>query len=225
MKKAVLYLLIYMMFLPGCGSVRNMSTEDRVGFGSEIGSFIGMLFGGLIGNAIDDEVGADIGSFIGTAVGGVAGATIAASADNETSHINRSPGRYTSSSHVLLPDLMIEDILLQEDTLSYNQKIDAGETCYLTFIIANNSFQDAINVLPIVKIKKGRHLKITDPVRIDKISRGEPFTYEVAVYASHKLKTGEAVFSIKLEEGRGNDTEEEIFTVETLGEEDKEKEQ
>lgn len=212
--------MISLLILPGCGSIKNMSTEDRAGFGAQVGSFIGMLFGGLIGDAIDDEVGADIGSFIGTAVGGVAGATIAANAGDETSHVNRSPGRYTPSSHVLLPDLMIEDILLQEDSSSYNLKIDAGETCYLTFIIANNSFQDAVDVLPIVKIKKGRHLKITDPVRIDKISRNDPVTYEVAVYASHKLKTGEAVFSIRLEEGRGNGTEEETFTVETLGKED-----
>lgn len=219
MKKAVLYLLICVTILPGCGSVRNMSTEDRIGFGSQVGSFIGMLFGGLIGNAIDDEVGADIGSFIGTAVGGVAGATIAANAGEEDSYIYRRPSKYNPSSHVLLPDLMIEDILLLEDTLSYNQKIDAGETCYLSFVISNNSFQDAVNVMPIVKIKKGKHLKITDPVRIDKISRDEPYTYEVAVYASHKLKTGEAVFSIRLEEGRGNGTEEEVFTVETLGEE------
>lgn len=223
MKKTVLYLLICLTILPGCGAVKNMSTEDRAGFGAQVGSFIGWLFGGLIGDAIDDEVGADIGSFIGTAVGGVAGATIAANAGETESHIYRSPGKYTPSSHVLLPDLMIEDILLLEDSTSFNRKIDAGETCYLSFVISNNSFQDAVNVTPVVKIKKGKHLKITDPVRIDNVSRGNPVTYEVAVYASHKLKTGEAVFSIKLEEGRGNGTEEEVFTVETLGEEDKEK--
>lgn len=217
MKNVVLFLMISLLILPGCGAMRNMSTEDKAGFGAQVGSFIGWIFGGLIGEAIDDDGGGEIGSFIGTAVGGIAGASIAASTDNET-YVERSrPAKYTPSSHVLLPDLRIEDILLDEDSLTYNQKIDAGETCRISFVIVNNSFQEAVNVVPIVKIKEGEHLEISDPVRIARVSQDEPITYEVTVRASQELKTGEAVFSVRLEEGRGNGTDEEIFTVETVG--------
>ena len=85
MKNVVLFLMISLLILPGCGAMRNMSTEDKAGFGAQVGSFIGWIFGGLIGEAIDDDGGGEIGSFIGTAVGGIAGASIAASTDTENS--------------------------------------------------------------------------------------------------------------------------------------------
>lgn len=217
MKNVVLSIVISLLILPGCGSMKNMSREDRAGLGAQVGSFVGWLFGGLIGEAIDDERGGDIGSFIGTAVGGIAGASIAAGTEDETYIVRRSPGKHTSSSQALLPDLYIEDILLEEDSVSCNQKIDAGETCRITFTIVNNSFQDALDVIPIVKIKEGAHLELSEPVRIPRITRDDPITYEVMVYASPELETGKAVFSVRLEEGRGNGTEEEIFTAETLG--------
>ena len=216
MKRGLLIGMIFLLVLPGCGSIRNMSSEDRAGFGAQVGSFIGWMFGGLIGESIDDDRGGEIGSFIGTAVGGIAGASIAANT-GET-YVERSrPAKYTPSSHMLLPDLRIEDILLEEDSLTYNRKIDAGETCRISFVIINNSFQEAVNVLPIVKIREGQHLEISDPVRIARVSKDEPVTYEVTVHASQELQTGEAVFSVRLEEGRGNGTEEETFTVETVG--------
>ena len=74
MRNVILSIMLSLLLLPGCGSMRNMSSEDRVGFGAQVGSFIGWLFGGLIGEAINDEHGGEIGAFIGTAVGGVAGA-------------------------------------------------------------------------------------------------------------------------------------------------------
>lgn len=209
--------MISLLILPGCGSMKNMSREDRTNLGAQIGSFVGWLFGGLIGDAIDDEKGGDIGSFIGTAVGGIAGASIAASTEDETYIERRGPGKYSSSSHTFLPDLYIEDILLEEDSISCNQKIDAGETCRITFTIVNNSFQDALDVIPIVKIKEGANLELSEPVRIPRITRDDPVTYEVMVYASPALQTGKAIFSVRLEEGRGNGTEEEIFTAETAG--------
>ena len=217
MKNVVLSIVISLLILPGCGSMKNMSREDRTGLGAQVGSFVGWLFGGLIGEAINDDRGGDIGSFIGTTVGGIAGASIAAGTGDDTYIERRSPGKYASSSQTLLPDLYIEDILLEEDSISCNQKIDAGETCRITFTIVNNSFQDALDVIPILEIKEGAHLELSEPVRIPRIIRDDPITYEVMVYASSELKTGKAVFSIHLEEGRGNGTEEEIFTAETLG--------
>lgn len=218
MRNVILSIMLSLLLLPGCGSMRNMSSEDRVGFGAQVGSFIGWLFGGLIGEAINDENGAEIGAFIGTAVGGVAGASIAASTEEETHIVRRSP-KYTPSSHVLLPDLQIEDILLDEDSITYNQKIDAGETCRISFVIVNNSFQDALNVLPVVKLEEGENLELSEPVRIARVAHDTPITYEVTVHASPELQTGTVVFSVRLEEGRGNGTEAETFTVETLGKE------
>lgn len=215
MKKITLYIMMLLLVLPGCGSMKNMSSEDRIGIGAQIGSFFGWIFGGIIGEAIDEENGGEIGAFIGTAVGGVAGTSIAANIVEETSIPRKSSGKYIQASHVLLPDLQIEDIILEEDSLTYNKKIDAGETCRISFIIVNNSFQEAVNVLPVVKIEEGEHLSVSDPVRIEQISKDEPIHYEVTVQASPLLQSGKAIFSVRLMEGRGNGTEEETFTVET----------
>ena len=132
-------------------------------------------------------------------MGGVAGASIAASTEEETHIVRRSP-KYTPSSHVLLPDLQIEDILLDEDSIPYNQKIDAGETCRISFVIVNNSFQDALNVLPVVKLEEGENLELSEPVRIARVAHDTPITYEVTVHASPELQTGTVVFSVRLED-------------------------
>ena len=149
--------------------------------------------------------------------GGIAGAQIAANTGDVVRVEKRNPGNYTPSSHVLLPDLQIEDILLEEDSITRDDKINAGETCHISLVIVNNSFQDALDVEPIVKVEKGKHLKLSEPVKITKITRDDRITYNVMVQASPKLCTGEAVFSVRLKEGRGNGTEEEIFTVKTAG--------
>ena len=226
MRNVILSIMLSLLLLPGCGSMRNMSSEDRVGFGAQVGSFIGWLFGGLIGEAINDENdenGAEIGAFIGTAVGGVAGASIAASTEEETHIVRRSP-KYTPSSHVLLPDLQIEDILLDEDSITYNQKIDAGETCRISFVIVNNSFQDALNVLPVVKLEEGENLE--EPVQYPITNTWIPAEKLGTGFTIKKIdsETGEplqnaVVFSVRRKEGRGNGTEAETFTVETLGKE------
>lgn len=77
MKNKVLYAIVSLLVLTGCGSMKNMSREDRAGVGAQIGAFVGWLFGGAVGNSIDDDIGGDIGAFVGTAVGGIAGAQIA----------------------------------------------------------------------------------------------------------------------------------------------------
>ena len=68
-----------------------------------------------------------------------------------------------------------------------------------------------------MKVVKGKYLKLSEPVKIAKITRDDRITYNVTVQASPKLRTGEAVFSVRLRESRGNGTEEETFTVETMG--------
>ena len=214
MKNKVLYAIVSLLVLTGCGSMKNMSREDRAGVGAQIGAFVGWLFGGAVGNSIDDDIGGDIGAFVGTAVGGIAGAQIAANTGDEIRVEKRNSGNYTPSSHVLLPDLQIEDILLEEDSVTRDDKINAGETCRISLVIVNNSFQDALDVEP---IEKGRYLKLSEPVKIAKITRDDRIIYNVMVQASPKLRTGEAVFSVRLKEGRGNGTEEETFTVKTVG--------
>ena len=214
MKNKVLYAIVSLLVLTGCGSMKNMSREDRAGVGAQIGAFVGWLFGGAVGNSIDDDIGGDIGAFVGTAVGGIAGAQIAANTGDEIRVEKRNSGNYTPSSHVLLPDLQIEDILLEEDSVTRDDKINA---CRISLVIVNNSFQDALDVEPIVKVEKGRYLKLSEPVKIAKITRDDRIIYNVMVQASPKLRTGEAVFSVRLKEGRGNGTEEETFTVKTVG--------
>lgn len=217
MKIKILYVAMSLLILTGCGSMKNMSREDRTGVGIQIGSFVGWLFGVAVGSAIDEDIGGDIGAFVGTAVGGIAGAQIAAHVGDEVRVEKRNPENYKQSSHVFLPDLQIEDILLEEDSVTRDNKINAGETCRISLVIVNNSFQDALDVEPIVKVKRGKYLELSEPVKIARITREDRIIYNVTVQASPKLRTGEAVFSVCLKEGRGNGTEEETFTIGTAG--------
>lgn len=57
MKNKVLYAIVSLLALTGCGSMKNMSREDRAGVGAQIGAFVGWLFGGAVGNSIDDDRG------------------------------------------------------------------------------------------------------------------------------------------------------------------------
>ena len=50
MKNKVLYAIVSLLALTGCGSMKNMSREDRAGVGAQIGAFVGWLFGGAVGN-------------------------------------------------------------------------------------------------------------------------------------------------------------------------------
>ena len=217
MKIKILYVTMSLLILKGCGSRKDMSREDRTGVGIQIGSVVGWLFGGAVGCAIDEDIGGDIGAFVGTAVGGIAGAQIAAHVGDEVRVEKRNPENYKQSSHVFLPDLQIEDILLEEDSVTRDNKINAGETCRISLVIVNNSFQDALDVEPIVKVKRGKYLELSEPVKIARITREDRIIYNVTVQASPKLRTGEAVFSVCLKEGRGNGTEEETFTIGTAG--------
>ena len=56
MKNKVLYAIVSLLVLTGCGSMKNMSREDRAGVGAQIGAFVGWLFGGAVGNSIDDDI-------------------------------------------------------------------------------------------------------------------------------------------------------------------------
>ena len=43
MKNKVLYAIVSLLALTGCGSMKNMSREDRAGVGAQIGAFVGWL--------------------------------------------------------------------------------------------------------------------------------------------------------------------------------------
>ena len=217
MKRIILSAMAALFILSGCGSVKNMRPEDRAGVGAQIGSFAGYLFGGLIGYAVDNERGADLGSFVGTAVGGVAGASIAVNSVSDGTVVE-TDGRPSLQQQQSVPDLKIEDIFLEEDSAISNQKIDAGETCRLTFVIVNNGRRTSGRVEPVVKVEKGKsRLKVSDPVTLPAISTDDRISYTVNVHASDKLRTGKAVFSITLVEEYGYGIEKQKFTVDTQG--------
>lgn len=217
-----------LVMFTSCGSVKNMSPEDRAGVGAQIGSFVGWLFGAAIGYAIDEDRGADIGSFVGTAVGGVAGASIAVEAGEENDKEWQEArawnglednGRGSDLPPLpTIPRLKLEDILLDEDSATCNQKIDAGETCRLVFVVINDGRRTSARIRPVVKVKKGKsRLEVSDPVVIPAISVDEQVNYTVTVRASEKLRTGKAIFTVAFieEDGYGLDAHE--FTVETNG--------
>ena len=120
-------------------------------------------------------------------------------------------------TYVLLPALEIEDILLEEDSTTRNSRIDAGEQCRIALLIVNNSFQEALDVEPVVQIEQGQKLQLSEPVKIARVTRDERVTYRVTVQAPADLRTGEVLFSVYLKEKYGNGTAKETFRVPTSG--------
>lgn len=169
----------------------------------------GAVVGGAFGSALGDQLGGYHGSFWGSMLGSVAGAAVGAAAASNSAKRDRMNSQvYISPA----PALAIEDILLRDR--NGNQCIDAGESCQITFIIINEGDADARYVEPVIKPKgNAKKIRLSAPVRIDRISPEEEISYTVQAHASEKLKSGEAEFEIYLKEGGENATPKERFAV------------
>lgn len=192
-----------------CTGCATMDPASRSALATQSGAVVG----GAFGSALGDQIGGYHGSFWGSVLGSVAGAAVGAAA---SSNMNK---REQMNSRVYLspaPTLVIKDILLKDQ--NGNECIDAGESCQITFIIANYGDGNAMYVEPVIRPKgNAKKIRLSPPVRITRINPEEEISYTVQAHASEKLKTGEAEFEIYLKESGREATQEEKFVICTRG--------
>lgn len=216
MKKQLIMAGIGLCSLPilnGCGT---MSPENRQLFAMETGNMIGSLTGSIVG----DRIGGWDGSMIGSVVGGVTGSVIGAAVTNPNIERQRYPNDKTASeSHGYSPSyggLGITDIILEDE--NGNRRIDPDERCSLTFIIKNDGHITIPSLTPELKPGKNtQYIKQSQPLSVRDIVPGETIRYQVKLWASPKLRSGEAQYTIRLDTGKGGDDYEESFSVPTTG--------
>lgn len=192
-----------------CSGCATMDPAARTALATQSGAVVG----GAFGSALGDQIGGYHGSFWGSMLGSVAGAAVgAAAASNGAKRDRMNSQVYMSPASMLV----IEDILLRDR--NGNQCIDAGESCQITFIIANRGDAQAMYVEPVIKPKgNAKKIRLSGPVRIARIRPDEEISYTVQAHASEKLKSGEAEFEIYLKEGGENATAKEQFAICTHG--------
>lgn len=205
MKNVLLYLMISLL----CAGCATMDPASRTIIGSQVGMLAGTVAGGAIGHAAGGYRGEAIGTFVGSMGGAIIGG-VAASSQNQND-------RYaTNSRDYQAPYLVIENIYLEDR--NNNQIVDAGETCRLSFIIANEGRQSAYNIEPIIKVEQGgKYIKLSNPVMIRQLQSHKRVSYNISLRASQKLKTGEVAISIRLKSPDGYLTEKETITLRTQG--------
>ena len=158
-----------LLLLTGCGS---MDQASRTLVGAQIGSLAGGIVGAVIGNNSNRWDGAELGGMIGSLAGGAAGAVIGA--NSGTTPKRQQPSQSNNGRLIIevdpnAPVLDIEDVYLEDQ--NGNQKIDAGESCRLTFIFVNNGKQNAFQVQPVITMSdNGQYLKLSEPTVIQTIS-------------------------------------------------------
>ncbi|MDD2415704.1 MAG: hypothetical protein PHQ68_03160 [Parabacteroides sp.] len=205
MNKLFIYGIAFLFMLNGCAT---MDQTSKTIVATQTGSAIGSLFGFVIG----DNLGGRHGSFVGSTIGSVAGTAVCALVVAPRG--NEREKRVYEIPAFPAPYLVITDIILDDE--NSNEGIDAGEKCKLTFVILNDGNASAHNVTPIITKRKGcSHLRISDPMVIERIDSGETLRYVVYISASRSIKTGIADLEIVLEEGNGFDTTGEVFSVRT----------
>lgn len=203
--KLFIYIITPLFLLCSCATLDQTS---KTIVATQTGGAIGSVAGFIIGDNLGGRNGSFFGSVLGSAAGTAVGATIAAPRENE--RMSRVPELTASPA----PYLVITEIILDDE--NYNEGIDAGENCKLTFVILNDGDASARYVRPLIAKKKGaRQLTISNPIVIDRIDPGESLRYVVGILASSRLKTGLADLEIVLEEGNGFNMVGEVFSVRT----------
>lgn len=215
MKKQIIIagLGIGSLLLSSCGT---MTPENKQLFAMETGGMIGSATGFLIG----DQIGGWGGSVIGSALGGVAGSVIGAAATNpniERSKHSSSSADFEGQSYARFHSgLSIKDIILEDE--NGNKRIDRNEFCSLTFIIKNEGLTNVQLLTPELTPKKNaKYIKQSQPLPIRGIKPSETIWYRVKLWASPKLKSGEAQYTIRLNTGSVLEDYEESFSIPTTG--------
>ena len=205
MKKVILTLATATMVLTSCGTM---------GFGTSMGAMVG----GTLGSIAGDMAGGRHGSSLGGLIGSVAGMAVGAAIDEQQARERMEEASRNTSRVGQLDNAMayIElDNFIYSDS-NYNDTIEAGENCQITFDVENTRNRTVTNITPILElIVDNKGIKIGNPTQISKLSANSKVTYSIPVYGTSHLKDGEAEFRAYAVDSKGNASDSREFTLPT----------
>ncbi|MBP5498203.1 MAG: hypothetical protein J6X81_02375 [Muribaculaceae bacterium] len=201
MKKILfLSLTCSMLMLSSCSSLNQF-------YGAATGASIGGMFGSAIGGIAGGPRGSNLGALTGMAIGGVIGAAATAPKTDDGNYRSSDYyGDYDYSNSRLNNDLSpyadieISDIRFADS--NSNDAIDAGEHTQLIFIIRNNGNQFAYNIAPVITVSGTKEIYLSPTAIVSELAPGRAVRYQAEVYATNKLKSGVADFSIAFSDGK-----------------------
>ena len=205
MKKVILTLAAAIMVLTSCGTM---------GFGTSMGAMVG----GTLGSIAGDMAGGRHGSSLGGLIGSVAGMAVGSAIDEQQARERMEEATRSTSKVVQIDNAMayIElDNFIYSDS-NYNDTIEAGENCQITFDVENTGNKTITNITPILElIVDNKGIKIGEPTLISKLSANSKVTYSIPVHGTSHLKDGEAEFRAYVVDSRGNASDSREFTLPT----------
>ena len=205
MKKVIITLAMVTMVLTSCGTI---------GFGTSMGAMVG----GTLGSIAGDMAGGRHGSSLGGLIGSVAGMAVGSAIDEQQAK-ERMEEASRSTSRVVQVDNAMANIELDNFIYSdsnYNDTIEAGENCQITFDVENTGNRTVTNITPILElIVDNKGIKIGNPTQISKLSANSKVTYSIPVYGTSHLKDGEAEFRAYVVDSKGNASDSREFTLPT----------
>lgn len=198
MKKSILTIALSAMIL-----TTSCSTSEQF-YGAMTGASLGGLFGSAIGGISDGRRGSDVGTLVGMAIGGALGAaaTTPKNDNNRTSDYYNGYGKddyYQNNSNSPYSNIVIEDIRFFDS--NGNNSIDAGERAKLSFIVRNVGNVYMYDLAPVITVSGTKHIYLSPTAIISGLAPGKAVRYQAEVFATDKLKTGNAGFSIGMSDG------------------------
>lgn len=190
-------------------SVQSCTTSQ---FGGAVtGSSLGGLFGSAIGGIVGGPRGSHIGTLVGMTAGGVAGASIAQAAEESQTRQMQPSRTYTDEvtyTRAKSPyvngsqrwrDLQVSRVHFAG--ADDDRALGAGEQAYISFDIHNMSDETLYDVAPQVMCDN-KHVSISPTAIITSIPAGATARYKAAVRANHRLRNGQALFSVRFGTGQ-----------------------
>lgn len=231
MKKVMIILLGLLMMMSSCGTYEATGAASGAYFGSIVGSAIGGITGGWRGSDVGRLIGLAGGAAVGAAVGKAADekaqqrydeyAQRSSSRRNQRSWDDNDYNRddyyersgydptHSGDDRIMIDGMSAPTAVPLElrhiQVLDRNRDgvISRGEGCRVVFEIYNPTSQVAFGVRPMVsEVTGNRHILISENVLIESIAPKQAVRYTAMVKADNRLKDGDAVIRISLQQGR-----------------------